>query len=106
MPLEFLLIKKAHSALGIHSRVFVRFKIVLSNVGQQACCILDLPSLVFILLGPFLDFQQAEVIRACWPEPHLGGYSDYLPIVLVLSPSRSEERRVGKECRSRWSPYH
>ena len=22
------------------------------------------------------------------------------------SLSRSEERRVGKECRSRWSPYH
>src|ERR1039458_2200075 len=22
------------------------------------------------------------------------------------SPMRSEERRVGKECRSRWSPYH
>ena len=22
------------------------------------------------------------------------------------SSSRSEERRVGKECRSRWSPYH
>src|SRR2546429_9269879 len=22
------------------------------------------------------------------------------------SPIRSEERRVGKECRSRWSPYH
>ena len=22
------------------------------------------------------------------------------------SGSRSEERRVGKECRSRWSPYH
>src|SRR3989440_7176127 len=22
------------------------------------------------------------------------------------APSRSEERRVGKECRSRWSPYH
>ena len=21
-------------------------------------------------------------------------------------PIRSEERRVGKECRSRWSPYH
>src|SRR5256886_8543591 len=26
-----------------------------------------------------------------WPEPW---------------PGRSEERRVGKECRSRWSPYH
>src|SRR5688572_31321381 len=24
----------------------------------------------------------------------------------ALDPRRSEERRVGKECRSRWSPYH
>ena len=24
----------------------------------------------------------------------------------VKPPKRSEERRVGKECRSRWSPYH
>ena len=23
-----------------------------------------------------------------------------------ISSMRSEERRVGKECRSRWSPYH
>ena len=23
-----------------------------------------------------------------------------------LAANRSEERRVGKECRSRWSPYH
>ena len=23
-----------------------------------------------------------------------------------LQSARSEERRVGKECRSRWSPYH
>ena len=23
-----------------------------------------------------------------------------------IDHSRSEERRVGKECRSRWSPYH
>ena len=23
-----------------------------------------------------------------------------------LEDTRSEERRVGKECRSRWSPYH
>jgi len=23
-----------------------------------------------------------------------------------IAVSRSEERRVGKECRSRWSPYH
>ena len=24
----------------------------------------------------------------------------------MLAGGRSEERRVGKECRSRWSPYH
>ena len=27
-------------------------------------------------------------------------------VTAVLGESRSEERRVGKECRSRWSPYH
>src|SRR2546430_17001384 len=27
-------------------------------------------------------------------------------LVARRDPSRSEERRVGKECRSRWSPYH
>src|SRR2546425_8745087 len=26
--------------------------------------------------------------------------------LVVLAAMRSEERRVGKECRSRWSPYH
>ena len=28
-----------------------------------------------------------------------------MPSKLVIK-ERSEERRVGKECRSRWSPYH
>ena len=28
------------------------------------------------------------------------------PIQKALALTRSEERRVGKECRSRWSPYH
>ena len=27
-------------------------------------------------------------------------------IPIVAPTFRSEERRVGKECRSRWSPYH
>src|SRR2546422_9024544 len=27
-------------------------------------------------------------------------------IVYITHRMRSEERRVGKECRSRWSPYH
>ena len=28
------------------------------------------------------------------------------PPALPQHPLRSEERRVGEECRSRWSPYH
>ena len=32
--------------------------------------------------------------------------SDILTTLSRLSTTRSEERRVGKECRSRWSPYH
>ena len=31
---------------------------------------------------------------------------DTLPAGVTLLALRSEERRVGKECRSRWSPYH
>ena len=30
-------------------------------------------------------------------------YNEYYDL---LTYNRSEERRVGKECRSRWSPYH
>ena len=30
----------------------------------------------------------------------------YLNKKLKVEVQRSEERRVGKECRSRWSPYH
>ena len=38
-----------------------------------------------------------------------GNVPDYLQPVLQHPErglTRSEERRVGKECRSRWSPYH
>ena len=39
----------------------------------------------------------------------IAGARDYLvkpPRPEELARARSEERRVGKECRSRWSPYH
>ena len=35
------------------------------------------------------------------------GLADHPAEILNTLPGlRSEERRVGKECRSRWSPYH
>ena len=39
----------------------------------------------------------------------LGGVDAPVQVAVKLAPllpGRSEERRVGKECRSRWSPYH
>src|SRR3712207_9303102 len=36
----------------------------------------------------------------CVKNPKLGAH------VKKVGETRSEERRVGKECRSRWSPYH
>jgi len=41
-------------------------------------------------------------------EFRVGGHRPLIPFghFMVLIQLRSEERRVGKECRSRWSPYH
>ena len=35
-----------------------------------------------------------------------GQTSENLTPIDAVKFARSEERRVGKECRSRWSPYH
>ena len=40
-------------------------------------------------------------VRAAWIS-----YIELSSILDNRSETRSEERRVGKECRSRWSPYH
>src|SRR2546427_11367842 len=43
---------------------------------------------------------QQDNSRVCGPRRYPGG------IDRAQWYDRSEERRVGKECRSRWSPYH
>ena len=45
-----------------------------------------------------------ERTRALYEEARIPLYED--ASVLEALENRSEERRVGKECRSRWSPYH
>ena len=55
----------------------------------------------FIQHGDVTTYQHCKnvVLVSCWLNHrlHLGADETSL---------RSEERRVGKECRSRWSPYH
>src|SRR3712207_7974661 len=47
-------------------------------------------------------------VRVTLPAPVRGAGRNFVPAVSALGQDarRSEERRVGKECRSRWSPYH
>src|SRR2546425_9947484 len=44
--------------------------------------------------------------RLRFPEEREAIVTDTVGFIRNLPEERSEERRVGKECRSRWSPYH
>src|SRR3989475_4181325 len=59
--------------------------------------------------APAAPRDWAALSRAFWLAvlPPLCGLGLLVGVwSLVAAGSRSEERRVGKECRSRWSPYH
>ena len=45
-------------------------------------------------------FTEPEGMKGTWSQV----FGNDNPIRIEIG--RSEERRVGKECRSRWSPYH
>src|SRR5712691_7514775 len=54
-------------------------------------------------------FKGGEARSAASPTSQTGGRWRRRPAVSAgvrVTRRRSEERRVGKECRSRWSPYH
>ena len=48
---------------------------------------------------------RLEILTRLAKRPN-GKYIDVTAITPTPLGERSEERRVGKECRSRWSPYH
>src|SRR2546428_12730467 len=55
--------------------------------------------LILVAPGPHLFVAR--------PEHHgFPGLAEQPPYFIAGHAHRSEERRVGKECRSRWSPYH
>ena len=82
--------------------------IILSGVGGQG--ILSIATVIGrAALAEGLQLKQAEVHgmsqRGGDVQSNLRISSSAIRSDLIPR-GRSEERRVGKECRSRWSPYH
>ena len=56
--------------------------------------------------GTFYNWVKRLRKKSCYDIPPATGRGGYKPSEQQDVVKRSEERRVGKECRSRWSPYH
>src|SRR3989475_6243698 len=88
----------------------------LTVTGVQTCALPILQSLERLALRLQLRAVPIEVVRAVDARKRLvavgavgeiphAGRGRIEPLEIVLE-GRSEERRVGKECRSRWTSYH
>src|SRR2546422_9540065 len=53
----------------------------------------------------FHDLVATNTYDVILSDYNLGSWNG-MEALEILRQQRSEERRVGKECRSRWSPYH
>src|SRR3712207_8001997 len=71
--------------------------------GVQTCALPILKRIV-----PVINPPQAAIlgVGALEPRPVAVDGRAVIRHRVDLTLVRSEERRVGKECRSRWSPYH
>src|SRR3989475_8727194 len=66
------------------------------------------PQTVLLLADKFAQFSNQYLIFSEFPELSDTSIAHFVKAAEAIDkiPNRSEERRVGKECRSRWSPYH
>ena len=63
--------------------------------------------MIFTLLVCFLPFVYMAALSFSSSKAIINNQVLFWPVGFNLDAyKRSEERRVGKECRSRWSPYH
>ena len=71
--------------------------------GVLLCACLTLPT-VALSQTPALTAPERRIAAAV--DARNAQALALLERVVNINSGRSEERRVGKECRSRWSPYH
>ena len=62
--------------------------------------------LSFLVLGLYIALFKGKTWTFAYAVSGCIGLSLMVAMVISGAVGRSEERRVGKECRSRWSPYH
>src|SRR3712207_7649471 len=73
--------------------------------GVQTCTLpIYRPELSFLVYAT--DVMLARDSVSLRPEMFVTLLERRSMLILFDGLDRSEERRVGKECRSRWSPYH
>ena len=63
-------------------------------------------SLFMVAALLFCGMDLYDVLVHMFGAAGTGGFGTYADSIAHFNSARSEERRVGKECRSRWSPYH
>ena len=86
----------------------VSFVIAHNKKANDTVEIFSLLSYTNVNVLPFTEDIPLEVIEMCIRD-RTNNKPDFRIQVKSLfgtEEKRSEERRVGKECRSRWSPYH
>ena len=73
--------------------------------GRRSYSIEDMAWLYLVKLQHEEGFSLPEIARRMDTSAGVDELCEHLGDVEARA-GRSEERRVGKECRSRWSPYH
>src|ERR1043165_528495 len=98
--------------LGLIARNFYKAKlgfIMSPNINWAAAIIFYLLYIAGILYFAVQPGLKEESLPLALLNGALLGFLCYITYDLTnmaTIANRSEERRVGKECRSRWSPYH
>ena len=91
---------RAGPAGELRSTLALAWPLILANLTQQAIQATDV-----LLMGRLGATQLAAATLALNLTFTFNIF--LLGLITASAPMmRSEERRVGKECRSRWSPYH